>query len=73
MKWPAMVPLIVSTTCDSPSPKTSVRMPRSLGRLNSSPIANIRNTTPNSARFLTPALSCASASAFGPITMPTAR
>jgi hypothetical protein len=34
-----------------PSPNTSVRMLRSLGRLNSSPITNIRNTTPNSARY----------------------
>jgi hypothetical protein len=42
---------MVSSTCDSPSPNTSVRMLRSLGRLNSSPMTNIRNTTPNSARY----------------------
>ena len=48
-------------------------MLRSLGRLNSSPITNIRNTTPNSARYFTPAVSLASASAWGPINTPTAR
>lgn len=41
---------MVSTTCDAPSPSTSRRIERSLARLNSSPIENIRNTTPNSAR-----------------------
>ncbi len=40
----------VSTTCDRPRPNTWRFMLRSLGRLNSSPITNIRNTTPNSAR-----------------------
>jgi len=50
MKWPARVPTIVISTCISPRPNTRVRMLRSLGRLNSSPITNIRNTTPNSAR-----------------------
>ncbi|MDT4877213.1 hypothetical protein FQZ97_1127160 [compost metagenome] len=40
----------VSTTWDRPSPNTWRRIARSLGRLNSSPITNIRNTTPNSAR-----------------------
>ena len=49
-KWPATAPMTVSPTCDNPRPKTSVRMLRSLGRLNSSPRTNIRNTTPNSAR-----------------------
>ena len=49
-KWPASVPPIVSTTCASPRPNTSLRMLLSLGRLNSSPITNIRKTTPNSAR-----------------------
>ncbi len=49
-RCPASVPNTVSTTCDMPSPKTSVRMLRSLGRLNSSPMTNMRKTTPNSAR-----------------------
>jgi hypothetical protein len=40
----------VSTTCAVPSPKTKRFIARSLGKLNSSPMANIRNTTPNSAR-----------------------
>ena len=47
---PATAIRIVSVTCDSPSPNTNLRMLLSLGRLNSSPITNIRNTTPNSAR-----------------------
>ena len=47
---PASAPTIVSTTCARPRPNTSVRMLRSFGRLNSRPITNIRNTTPNSAR-----------------------
>ena len=40
----------VSSTCPIPRPNTTRRMLNSLGRLNSSPIENIRNTTPNSAR-----------------------
>ena len=57
----------VISTCDRPSPNTCVRMARSLDRLNSSPITNIRNTTPNSARWRMLAVSSARASAFGPI------
>ena len=72
-KCPSTAPAIVSATCDMPSPKTSVRMLRSLGRLNSSPMTNIRKTTPNSARYCTPALSCAKASALGPMSTPTTR
>ena len=71
--WPSSVPAIVANTCDSPSPNTSLRMLRSLGRLNSSPMTNIRKTTPNSARYLMLALSRASASAFGPMITPTTR
>ena len=71
--WPSSAPAIVSTTCDRPRPKTSERMLRSLGRLNSSPMTNIRKTTPNSARYLTLAVSAASASAFGPMSTPTTR
>ena len=41
---------MVASTCAKPSPNTILRMLRSLGRLNSSPITNIRKTTPNSAR-----------------------
>jgi hypothetical protein len=70
---PITAPMIVNPTCDSPSPNTSSRMLRSLGRLNSSPITNIRNTTPNSARARAAAGSPASASALGPISTPTAR
>ena len=64
---------MVSTTCISPRPNTCLRMARSLGRLNSSPMANIRNTTPNSPRWRTPSEFCASASACGPISTPAAR
>ena len=41
---------MVSTTCAPPKPNTVMRMVISRGRLNSRPIENIRNTTPNSAR-----------------------
>jgi hypothetical protein len=41
---------MVMATCSNPSPNTWLRMARSLLRLNSSPITNIRNTTPNSPR-----------------------
>ena len=41
---------VVIATCASPRPNTARRIARSCGRLNSSPIENIRNTTPNSAR-----------------------
>lgn len=62
-----------STTCANPSPNTNLRIARSLGRLNSSPMANIRNTTPNSPRCRTPSELLASASACGPISTPAAR
>ncbi len=64
---------MLSTTCASPRPNTWRRMARSLGRLNSSPMANIRNTTPNSPRWRTPSEFWASASAWGPISTPAAR
>ncbi|MCY1231640.1 hypothetical protein D9M72_440970 [compost metagenome] len=64
---------IDSTTCEPPRPNTSRFIERSLVRLNSSPIENIRKTTPNSARYLVCAVSLASPSACGPIRMPTAR
>ena len=41
---------IVKATWNRPSPKTWLRIARSLARLNSRPITNIRNTTPNSPR-----------------------
>ena len=41
---------VVSTTCSPPSPSTRRRICTSFGRLNSSPMVNIRNTTPNSPR-----------------------
>ncbi len=62
-----------TTTCSSPSPNTCRRMARSLGRLNSKPMVNIRNTTPNSPRWRTPSELLVSASACGPIRMPAAR
>ncbi len=73
MALPATAPATVSPTWASPRPKTAVFSARSLGRLNSSPITNIRKTTPNSARYWMLAESCAKASALGPMTTPTAR
>ncbi len=70
---PTVASTMVSATCSSPRPNTWRRMERSLGRLNSSPITNIRNTTPNSPRCRMPSEFCASASALGPMTTPTAR
>ena len=64
---------IVAATCNRPSPNTCLRMARNLGRLNSSPMANIRNTTPNSPRWRTLSEFCANARACGPIRMPAAR
>ena len=49
-KEPRVVSKTVRTTCDRPRPNTWRFMARNLGRLNSSPITNIRKTTPNSAR-----------------------
>ena len=63
----------VNTTCNKPRPNTCFRIDRNLGRLNSSPITNIKKTTPNSARCLTPLEFCANANALGPITTPTAK
>ena len=40
---------VLTATCEKPSPNTVRRIAISLGRLNSRPIENIRNTTPNSA------------------------
>ncbi len=64
---------MVSTTWLPPRPNTSRRIARSLARLNSSPIENIKKTTPNSARYLVWPESLAKPSAWGPIRMPTAR
>ena len=51
----------------SPRPNTMRRIARSLGRLNSSPIENIRNTTPNSASVCVASpVSATRASACGP-------
>jgi len=43
-------PALRMTTWAAPRPNTVWRRAVSLGRLNSSPIVNMRNTTPNSAR-----------------------
>ena len=67
------VAMMVNATCASPRPNTMPRIASSLGSENSSPIENIRNTTPNSARPWVASLSMAQPSAWGPIRMPTAR
>src|SRR5256714_9113371 len=63
----------VSRTWEKPSPNTARRSWNSLGRLNSSPIENIRNTTPNSARCRPSSVSGIHASAWGPTATPTKR
>ena len=64
---------IVASTWASPSPNTmrfiAIRRPSE----NSRPIENIRNTTPNSARWRAPADSCIRSSACGPPSAPTSR
>ncbi len=70
---PTMPAVRVSATCSRPSPNTNRRMARSFDRLNSRPMENIRNTTPNSPRWRTPSEFWVSASACGPIRMPAAR
>ena len=70
---PTVAMVIVSSTCSRPSPNTCLRIARSLGRLNSSPITNMRNTTPNSPRCWMPSVFCASAKACGPISTPADR
>ncbi len=64
---------VVIVTCASPRPNTARRIAFSCGRLNSSPIENIRNTIPNSASWRVSAVSATHASACGPTAMPTAR
>ena len=45
---------MVHSTCNRPRPNTYARMDLSLARLNSKPITNIKNTTPNSAKWRMP-------------------
>lgn len=45
---PRVTTMMVIPTWKSPSPKTCRRIARNFGRLNSRPMTNIRNTTPNS-------------------------
>jgi hypothetical protein len=61
---------IVSPTCAAPSPNTTRRIITSFGRLNSSPIENIRNTMPISARCRVVSVSGISASENGPSASP---
>ena len=69
----AMLAAMVIATCARPSPNTSRRITRSLGRLNSSPIENIRNTTPNSASRCVSTSSGTAPKALGPSVSPTTR
>ena len=64
---------MVKTTCARPRPNTMRRIDLSWARENSSPMENIRKTTPNSASAWVAGLSSARASAWGPINTPTAR
>ncbi len=63
----------VSTVCAPPTPSTSPRIATNLGRENSRPRVNTRKTTPKSASRRVVSVSAASASAFGPSSMPTTR
>ncbi len=65
--------IVVIDTWTSPSPKTTRRIAFSCGRLNSSPIENMRKTMPNSARWRVSAVAGTHARAFGPTAMPTSR
>jgi hypothetical protein len=69
----AMPMPMLATTCAAPRPNTERRMLRSLDRLNSSPIENSRNTTPNSASWRTAWLSATRPSACGPSATPATR
>ena len=64
---------IVAATWARPSPNTARRMARSFGKLNSSPIENIRNTTPNCASRRVSSMSETSPSACGPKARPLTR
>ena len=68
-----VAPTVVIATCARPSPNTVRRIAFNCGRLNSSPIENIRKTMPNSARWLASVLEGTQASACGPTAMPTSR
>ena len=70
---PTVTQTMVRMTCMEPKPKTWRRMLLSLGKLNSKPMTNIKNTTPNSAKWRMPSEFWASANALGPMTTPTAR
>ena len=49
IKMPSMETMVI-TTCMPPKPNTSLRIARSLGNENSSPMLNIKNTMPISPR-----------------------
>ena len=67
----SMTSNIVATTCAVPKPNTARCMVRKRARLNSSPMLNIRNTTPNSARWRVSGASGIQPSTCGPIMTPT--
>ena len=64
---------MLASTCTRPRPNTMRFIAISRASENSRPIENIRNTTPNSARWLAPADSCIRFSACGPPIAPTSR
>ena len=69
----AQVRATVSRTCSAPSPNTMRFIAYSLGKENSSPIENIRKTTPNSARCCAAETLLIRLNACGPISAPTSR
>ena len=64
---------MVTSTCVRPRPNTTLRIAISFGRLNSSPIENIRKTMPNSAKCRVSLVSGISPKACGPRTTPVTR
>ena len=64
---------MLPSTCALPSPNTTRRIACSFARLNSSPMENMRNTTPNSARLCVSSAFDATRSACGPSARPVAR
>ena len=67
---PTIAMTVVIATCANPRPNTARRIAFNCGRLNSSPMENIRKTMPNSAKSRTSLLSGTQPSACGPTAMP---
>mmetsp|Transcript_2577 Transcript_2577/g.7681 ORF Transcript_2577/g.7681 Transcript_2577/m.7681 type:complete len:294 (-) Transcript_2577:1468-2349(-) len=69
----AAISAVVTMTWRPPRPNTNLCMERRRSRDSSSPMLNSRNTTPSSARCLTPSTSLTMPRAWGPMRAPPAR